>query len=265
MTRSTTKLATLFTVAVVALTVALTISLTASQAQADVYNQIDRRAQKIQRKTKTLLAETIHYRSTPQYLKLVQCTNELNRLATHIHEVTHFEGNLVRLRADLKALDAEFHSLEGLFDQVEESAAYGHGQIEGNTRHVKVLLNCIEDCIHDIQDCVETLVPPPVICPITGRVITTPKTVFTRPVVVTKPVVVNRPVQVAARPVYVPKRPVPKTTGISISIGGYGNDHGYSRSRGHYRGSHGYGRGRGHGGYSGRGFGFSAGSLHFGF
>ena len=151
MNRSIIKL-TIFTLAIG--------TLFASQANANVYDRIDRYAVKIEKKTQALLSETIHYRHTPQYRQLVQCTQEISRLATHIHDVTHFEGNLLRLRADLRGLETEFQLLEGLFDQIEYSASRGYGKIKGNTAHVKSLLNSIERSICDISDCVETLVAP---------------------------------------------------------------------------------------------------------
>ena len=245
MTRSITNLTSIFTLAVVALF--------GSQVEADVYGRIDRSAQKIERKTKDLLKETIHYRATPQYLQLVGCTNELNRLAVHIHKVTHFEGNLVRLRADLQGLDTEFYLLQRLFDQVEEGAAYGRGQVIGNTAHVKSLLNSIEKCIHSIRGDVESLVAPP--CP---RTVVVPK-----PVVVAKPVIVTQPVLVPTRPTY-QARPNYSTRGggININISGRSNGNKYGNSRG-----------RGYGGqgnrYGNSGFGISIGGgssrISFGF
>lgn len=209
MTRSITKLASIFSVTIVALF--------ASQAQADVYDRIDRYAVKIQKKTQSLLKETIHYRHTPQYGQLVQCTQELSRLATHIHDVTHFEGNLLRLRADLRALDAEFYLLQGLFDRIEYSASRGYGRVKGNTAHVKSLLKSIEKNIHNISECVETLV--------------TPKVVYKKPVVHPKPVIVPQPVY-----------PV-QQSGISINISGKGKSYGHSRSRGYGHGNRGGGFG----------------------
>ena len=227
MIRSTFKLTTIFTVAIV--------TLFASQANADIYDRIDRYAVKIQKKTKSLLGETIHYRHTPQYRQLVQCTQELSRLAAHIHDVTHFEGNLLHLRADLKALDAEFCLLEGFFDKIEYAASRGYGHVKGNTAHVKSLLNSIERNIHHISDDVEKLVAA--------------KVAYRKPVVVKKQVVVKKPV-VVTKPVY----PV-RQSGISINIGSKNRGYGQSRSRGR--------------GYGGGGFGISIGGgsskIVFGF
>ncbi|MDG1875691.1 MAG: hypothetical protein P8J27_17400 [Mariniblastus sp.] len=202
MHRPLTKLVTLFSLALV--------TLVASQAKADEYDHIDRYAKKIQSKARVLLRETVHYRHTSQYGRLVACTNELYRLATHIHDVTHFEGNLIHLRSDLRDLDREFHDLERLFDRIEQTAAYGYGHIHGNTSHVKRLLNSIEDSIHHIQDDVDSLL---------------------RRVTCDRPVVVNRPV-------YVPVRPV-------VNVG-YDRPCHY-QNQGRPYGGHGYSRGASYG------------------
>ncbi len=123
-----------------------------STASADVYNHLDRVALRILKKSERLVKETEHYRNTPQYRHLLSDAREMCKLATHIHEVTHFEGNLRQLQRDVYQLDQVFHHVEGLFDQIERQAAYGIGHIRGNTRHVKNLLNQIEreiDCLHD--------------------------------------------------------------------------------------------------------------------
>ena len=237
MTRPITKLVTIFSLAIV--------TLFASQAKADEYDHIDRYAVKIQNKARVLLNETVHYRHTAQYGHLVASTNELYRLATHIHDVTHFEGNLAHLRSDLRELDREFHALEGLFDRIEHSAAYGRGHIHGNTAHVKRLLNSIEDSIHHIQDDVDSLIR---------------RVTCDRAVVVTRPVYApSRPVYVPTRPVYVPTRPA---VNIDFNRHGHGGIHGRQyggrgNDFGHGRGND-FGHGRGHSSY-GNGIGFSIG------
>ncbi|MEL7497152.1 MAG: hypothetical protein AAFN77_06040 [Planctomycetota bacterium] len=132
------------------------IAMTAT-ASADTYDHIDRMAVDIQTKARLLIRETVHYRSTPQYRQLVAETSKLYRLAAHIHDVTHFEGNLVHLEADLRDLDRCFHRLEALFDYTEASNGVGCSQVRGNTAHVKRLLNRVEDCIHHMQDDVAQL------------------------------------------------------------------------------------------------------------
>ena len=129
----------------------LVVSSLTTQANADVYRHIDQLALKIQRSSKRLINETRHYRHTPQYGHLVADTNAIYRLAKHIHDVTHFEGNLNHLQRDLDELDRQFHHLERVFDQVEHDAAFGIGHVHGNTAHVKRLLNTIEDAIHHIS------------------------------------------------------------------------------------------------------------------
>lgn len=252
MTRPTiTKLVSLLTLAIV--------GLVSAQANADQYDHIDRYALKIQNKTRILLSETVHYRHTPQYSQLVACTNELNRLATHIHDVTHFEGNLTHLRSDLRELDHEFHALEDLFDRVEVGASRGYGHIYGRTAHVKDLLNSIEDCIHHIQDDVDILARA------SARVIVTQPVVVSRPIVVNRPIAVTRsscPTQsvfapsrtIRTSPVYVPTpRPSVNFTfstrgNGNRGYGGYGNaGHGNSRGNGYSRGNSGRG-GHSHGG-----------------
>jgi len=195
MTRSNiSKLVSIFTLAI--------IGLVSAQANADYYDHIDRSALEIRSKTRLLLSETVHYRHTPQYSQLVACTNELNRLATHIHDVTHFEGNLLRLKTDLRDLEYEFCQLEDLFDEVEIRAARGYGQIKGRTAHVKELLNAIEDCIDLIQVDVYELTRLALRAEV-------------RPVVVTRTVAVARP-SYPAPSVCAPPRPVVKTTPVFV-------------------------------------------------
>ena len=208
----------------------LTVSALATQAKSDIYDHVDELALKIQRQTRSLLRETVHYRYTPEYRKIVSCTNELNRLATHIHDVSHFEGNLFHLKSDLRALDAEFHDLEALFDQVELNASRGYGTVIGCTAHVKRLLDSIEDSIHCLQDDVEEL--------------TRPIRVVRRPV--TPIYVPTRPVYAPTRPVYAPSRTIEFSYNRNIGYGNGNRGHGHSRGhgKGHDRG-HGHDRGRG--------------------
>jgi hypothetical protein len=132
----------------------------ATQVNADEYRHIDQLAQKIQRYSKQLKNEVRHYRHTPEYNHLVNDVNNVYRLATHIHDVTHFEGNLFHLQSDLAELDREFHHLESVFDRIEHNAAYGNGHVHGSTAHVKRLLNNIEDSIHHITVDVQILRAP---------------------------------------------------------------------------------------------------------
>lgn len=190
-----------------------------SNVNADECDHIDSLAKKIQRKTRLLVKQTVHYRHTPQYRALVRETSALSATATHIREVAHFENNLYHLEADLAKLDRCFHRLESLFDATEIKASFGHGHIHGSTRHVKALLNSIEDYIHHIQDDVRTLRR-------TNEHVRRPIFIPTAPA--------QRPVYSGYRPSYRPTAPgcqygsrkgAPRTSGyrtggISFSIGG---------------------------------------------
>lgn len=217
MTHSITKLTSLFTL--------LVLTAATTQANADEYRHIDRLAVKIQNTSRQLLRETIHYRHTAEYRHMVADANELYRAAKHIHDVTHFEGNLTHLQIDLNKLDRSFHHVEEVFDRVEHDAAYGNGHVHGNTAHVKRLLKTIEDNIHHIQEDVASLRRRPIV--------TTP----------------------IYRPVY---NPAPRSP-----YGGYGG-YGHGRNSGHGYGNgrssgHGYGGYGSNSRYGGSGFGFSIG------
>ncbi len=123
-----------------------------STLHANEYRHIDSLAVQIQNKTKLLVKETVHYKYTANYFHMLEDTREMARLARHIHEVAHNEGNIFHLEADLNDLDRAFHHVERLFDTTEIGAAYGAGHVQGNTKHVKRLLDKIEDCIHHMRD-----------------------------------------------------------------------------------------------------------------
>lgn len=143
MTQTFTKLALLIT------TFALTWS--PGDTQADIYQHIDSLAIKIRNNARQITRETVHYRHTPEYAVMVADSKRLYRLAQHIHDVTHFEGNLVHLTNDLNQLGHAFRHLENLFDRVERNAALGIGHIHCNTAHVRRLLDCIDDDIHQMR------------------------------------------------------------------------------------------------------------------
>lgn len=218
MTYQITKLVSALTIAIV--------TLFASQANADIYNHIDRSALTIQEKTKVLMNETIHYRHTPEYGKLVVCTNKLRKAAKHIHEVTHFKGNLVNLCADLQILNHEFQLLAGFFDDIERRASYGQRRIAGNTAHVKELLDCMEDAIQLVQLDVDQL--------LAARPTTVRRPVYVPPTkTITRTVIVpSRPVYTPSRPVYVPTRPAVNIQINSKGNSGRGVKKGYGNSRG---------------------------------
>ena len=123
-----------------------------TQVNADEFRHIDQLAVKIQRTTKRLISEVRHYRDTPAYGHLLADSREIYRLATHIHDLSHFQGRLAHMESDLQELDRKFHHLESVFDRVEHDAEfYGDGRIRGNTAHVKRLLDSIADLIHQMR------------------------------------------------------------------------------------------------------------------
>jgi len=117
----------------------------------DEFDRIDNMAQKIQKKSRLLIKETVHYRHAPQYRSLVNATNHLYDAASHVHEVAHFSNNLNHLQSDLADLDRYFHQLEGLFQATEDLASRGLGHVHGNTGYAKSLLRSIERSIDSMR------------------------------------------------------------------------------------------------------------------
>ena len=122
-----------------------------SPANGDEFDRIDNMAQKIQKKSRLLIKETVHYRHTPQYHQLFDATNHLYDAATHVHQVAHFENNLDHLQSDLADLDRYFDQLEDLFQATEDSASRGRGQVHGNTGYARSLLRSIERSIDSMR------------------------------------------------------------------------------------------------------------------
>lgn len=143
---------------IIALTTCLLMGIFAAQAFAGDYNHINSLARKIHTKSKALLKETKHYRSTPNYVPMVRDVAELDQLACHLRDIAKNEGDLDHLAYDIAEIDAKFHNIEYLFDTTELCArTYGRGFIKGHTAHVKRLLDSIEDAIHHIGDDIEHL------------------------------------------------------------------------------------------------------------
>jgi chemotaxis protein histidine kinase CheA len=104
----------------------------AAPAQAQSYEHIDRLARKIERKAHDLHKEVdAHARRTPQYDHLHRDVGEIEKLAAHIHEVAHKEGDMRHIRDDAKKLDRLVHHAEEVLDELARSRrigreAYGH-------------------------------------------------------------------------------------------------------------------------------------------
>ena len=131
-----------------ALTALLT---TGSMATANEYTRIVNEAIVIQEKTDMLMDETEHYHRTPGFTSLLRCVLQQNRLASRVQNLAVREANIYLLDRELDRLDAMFHKVEYLFDTIEIEASRGCGQVVGNTRHVKKLLNHVERCIRKMQ------------------------------------------------------------------------------------------------------------------
>jgi len=135
----------------IALTTCLLMGIFTAQAFADDYNHINSLARKIHNKSKVLLKETKHYRSTPSYRRMVREVTQLDQLACHLRDIAKNEGDLDLLAYDIAEIDVKFHHIEKLFDTTELCAAqYGQGFIKGHTAHVKRLLNSIQEAITQI-------------------------------------------------------------------------------------------------------------------
>ena len=112
---------------------------------------------KIDRQATNLLRETVHYRHTPHYPEMVAEVAKLRVKARHMRITTFTSRNFHHLEEDLAMVDRCFHVVEDFFDHAEIDAVRGYGRIHGNTRHVKEMLNCMEDTIHHMQDDVRAL------------------------------------------------------------------------------------------------------------
>lgn len=138
-------------------TVFASIAMATSGAFADTYHHIDNLALKIQKKAGLLLAETSHYRHTPEYRYLLEDARSLRSVAGHLHTFAVRHGSIHHLEADVRQLDRLFRHTEQTFDRIEIQASRGRGLITGNTRHVKQLLNAMEDCIGLLQNDIRIL------------------------------------------------------------------------------------------------------------
>ena len=123
-----------------------------STVSASNYDRVDRIAVRIQKRSQDLIKETAQYRYTPVYGQLVQESRLLRDTAIHIHDVTHFEGNLFQLKRDITQIDQTFCNLDLLLKSIEIEAGRRHSRIDVNTRRARNLLNQIEREIHNLSD-----------------------------------------------------------------------------------------------------------------
>ncbi len=137
-----------------ALTVLAGACLFTSTASAQSYQHIDRLAYQLQRQSSSLYSEfRAHFSHTPGYRHLMSDTAKMYRLARHIHDLVHHHEDVHHIVEDLDQLDAAFHHVEELVDQIEHNAHHhGHGHVHGDTRHVRRLLQRMEDTLHHLRE-----------------------------------------------------------------------------------------------------------------
>lgn len=128
-----------------------------SQATADTQRHLNQLATSIERQANALIGESRHYRNTPSYRAIVRESIKMRDAARHVRVTTFCTRTFRELEQDLRILDACFHNLETIFDGAEFDASRGVGYVRGNTRHVKRMLNRIEDDIDFMRDDVRIL------------------------------------------------------------------------------------------------------------
>lgn len=142
-------------------------------ASAASYSHIDRLALELRGDAGRLYSEfRQHYRHAAHYRHLISDASQMYRLADHIHDLAH-RGTLGHMDSDLEKLDRLFHHLEGLVDEIEHDARHDHfghgGHTHGNTRHVRRLLDQMEDTLHHLHDDIRSA-RRPTIYPVPGHV-----------------------------------------------------------------------------------------------
>jgi len=132
----------------------------ATQANADIWNHVDRQAADIKCATSSLRKEVDHYRGTRYYGQLIGATARLKGQSIVVASIAAHSHCPKALKNAVRELDRAFHDAEFLFDSVEHDASYGDGHIRGNTAHVKRQLNRIGDCIDNLRDDLRQLTRP---------------------------------------------------------------------------------------------------------
>ena len=123
-----------------------------SAASANHYDHIDRVAVRVQKNAQRLLDETKNYRGAPGYHQLVNQTRLVRDTAIHIHDVTHFEGNIPHLKRDVAMIDRSFHQLEDLFCHIEAEIERGRCHLDVNTNRFRRKMKQLEREIHHLGD-----------------------------------------------------------------------------------------------------------------
>lgn len=130
-------------------------------AQAVPYVHVDQLAYRLQKQTQELHREVdIHFRNTPLYAHLHRDIVEMQKLAQHIHEVAHHEGDVNHLRLDVDKLDQLFHHIEALVGELARDP-----RIDDQTiRHISQEMYQINQTLHHLRDDLRP-VHRPYVCP----------------------------------------------------------------------------------------------------
>lgn len=137
----------------------LGLTLGVTSAQAGSFEHIDDLAAELQGLSNKLSREfRDHYRHTPAYRHLASDARDMRKLAGHIHEIAHFQGDLDHIHDDLHDLDELFHHVDELVDEIEHDAEHhGEGHVHGDTHHVRHILGAMEDTLHHLLEDVEEM------------------------------------------------------------------------------------------------------------
>lgn len=121
-------------------------------AHADHYRHLDEQALEIVRKSAALRGAVGRFHHTPHFRHLVEDADDLRRSALHVRQMVRRRADIRHIEEDVRDLDATFHHVQRLVRAIERDARHGIGHIPCDTRRVWELLNCIEHCIHQMQD-----------------------------------------------------------------------------------------------------------------
>jgi hypothetical protein len=130
-------------------------------AQAVSFEHVDRLAIELQSQSSQLYREfRTHYSHAAHSQHLMSDAAALYRQARHLHDVAH-TGNINHMARDLAEMDRLFHHLERLVREINFDAHddhFGHGgHVHGDTRHVRRLMNDLEDTLHHLSDDINEL------------------------------------------------------------------------------------------------------------
>lgn len=152
MTLSHLKVATLFS------TFFAFLTMTAGSAKADHFDimhsyakTLESQAERIERDVNSLCSHL------PFYRDLKADVREMERLADHIHDITHDKASLRHIESDLRDLDARFHEVEAVAEQLRRmtrsSADCRHNRIdEYQVRRLNDRINEMGGTLHAMQD-----------------------------------------------------------------------------------------------------------------